>query len=135
MLCIKKSFLRIDFNLLVYIGTRSKHNENSLVDASSNIRNPRDVNKKKTKIGENLPEKDKLAEEGSRNSPPIQHEIEALGGKNALNCSFSDRPCLWEWKTRHGKWVSFPKSENDKIQNAFDKNRKGTVLVKIDEDL
>ncbi len=76
-----------------------------------------------------------MAEGGKRNSPPIQHEIDALGGKNALNCNFSDKPFYWEWKTRQGKWVSFPKSENDKIQQAFDKNRKGTVLVKIDEDL
>lgn len=76
-----------------------------------------------------------MAEGGNRNSPPVQHKMEGLGGKNALNCNFSDRPCSWEWKTNQGKWVSFPKSENDKIQNAFDKNKKGTVLVKIDEDL
>uniref|UniRef100_K1RR29 Uncharacterized protein n=1 Tax=Magallana gigas TaxID=29159 RepID=K1RR29_MAGGI len=75
-----------------------------------------------------------MAEGGKRNSSPVQHKMEGLGGKNALNCNFSDRPCPWEWKTNQGKWVSFPKSENDKIQNAFDKNRKGTVLVKIDED-
>ncbi|XP_052701637.1 uncharacterized protein LOC128178481 isoform X6 [Crassostrea angulata] len=112
-------------------GTRSKHNEKGFVNESSNGRSLRDVNKKKTKNDE----KDKLAEGGKRNSPPIQHEIDALGGKNALNCNFSDTPFSWEWKTRQGKWVSFPKSENDKIQQAFDKNRKGTVLVKIDEDL
>ncbi|XP_052701639.1 uncharacterized protein LOC128178484 [Crassostrea angulata] len=112
-------------------GTRSKYNKKGFASAASNIRNPRDVNKKNTEICE----KDKMAEGGKRNSSPVQHKKEGLEGKNALNCNFSDRPCSWEWKTNQGKWVSFPKSENDKIQNAFDKNRKGTVLVKIDEDL
>ncbi|XP_065943342.1 uncharacterized protein [Magallana gigas] len=112
-------------------GTRSKYNKKEFASAASNIRNPRDINKKNTEICE----KDKMAEGGKRNSPPVQHKMEGLGGKNALNCNFSDRPCSWEWKTNQGKWVSFPKSEIDKIQNVFDKNRKGTVLVKIDEDL
>ncbi|XP_052696521.1 uncharacterized protein LOC128175139 isoform X1 [Crassostrea angulata] len=115
-------------------GTRSKTNEESLVNALSS-KSPRDKNKEKTQVGKNLPEKDKSAEGCKRSSPTIEYEIEALRGKNATHCNFSDKPCSWEWKTRHGKWVSFPKSENDKIQKAFDKNRKGTVLVKIDEDL
>eukprot|EP00105_Crassostrea_gigas_P045427 XP_019929575.1 PREDICTED: uncharacterized protein LOC105344991 [Crassostrea gigas] len=126
------SITETDLKLLfTCIRTRSKYNKKGFASAASNIRNPRDVNKKNTEICE----KDKMAEGGKRNSSPVQHKMEGLGGKNALNCNFSDRPCPWEWKTNQGKWVSFPKSENDKIQNAFDKNRKGTVLVKIDEDL
>lgn len=47
----------------------------------------------------------------------------------------SPNSSFWEWKTKQGRWISFPKSENEKIQNAFKKNRKGTVLVNINEDL
>lgn len=41
----------------------------------------------------------------------------------------------WEWKNKDGNWVSFPYSEKVKIQKAYNRNIKGTVLVRIDEDL
>lgn len=54
-------------SLLVYLGTRSKYNKKGFASAASNIRNPRDVNKKNTEICE----KDKMAEGGKRNSSPV----------------------------------------------------------------
>lgn len=51
------------------------------------------------------------------------------------NSNSSDDLSSWEWKDKEGNWVSFPYSEKVKIQKAYDRNNKGTVLVRINEDM
>lgn len=55
--------------------------------------------------------------------------------KELDNSNSSDDLSSWEWKNKEGNWVSFPYSEKVKIQKAYDRNNKGTVLVRINEDM
>lgn len=86
------------------------------------------------KTCENITEK-KTSDEAVINSPTIQNKNGSSGRHLNTDSNTSPQSSFWEWKTKQGRWISFPKSENEKIQNAFKKNRKGTVLVNINEDL
>lgn len=86
------------------------------------------------KTCENITEK-KTSDEAVIKSPTIQNKNGSSGRHLNTDSNTSPQSSFWEWKTKQGRWISFPKSENEKIQNAFKKNRKGTVLVNINEDL
>lgn len=98
-----------------------------------------DVRKKsenQVKTCKNITEKNKPSDEAVINSRTIQTK-KGSSSEGHWNTDSNNSPnsSFWEWKTKQGRWISFPKSENEKIQNAFKKNRKGTVLVNINEDL
>lgn len=75
------------------------------------------------------------SDEARRESRAIEYKDEASGGHEDADLYNDDNNCLWEWRNQEGNWVSYPKSENDKIQKAYEKNSKGTVLVRVNEDL
>lgn len=72
---------------------------------------------------------DKVGENTSTNQ-----KTEGVSGKVENNNSLGNLSS-WEWKNKEGNWVSFPYSEKVKIQKAYDRNIKGTVLVRINEDM
>lgn len=92
--------------------------------------------KTRLKLVKKITEKNKPSDEAVINSRTIQTK-KGSSSEGHWNTDLNTSPnsSFWEWKTKQGRWISFPKSENEKIQNAFKKNRKGTVLVNINEDL
>lgn len=96
----------------------------------------RKKSKNQVKTCNNITEKNKPSDEAVINSRTIQTKKGSSSeGHWNTDSKTSPNSSFWEWKTKQGRWISFPKSENEKIQNAFKKNRKGTVLVNINEDL
>nr|XP_022335016.1 uncharacterized protein LOC111131672 [Crassostrea virginica] len=82
-----------------------------------------------------LASESKLTKEKTKKTSSLKHKVDELERKEGASLNSENNRCSWEWKSHTGEWVPFPKSENDKIQKAYDKNIKGTVLVAIDEDL
>lgn len=92
--------------------------------------------KTRLKLVKKITEKNKPSDEAVINSRTIQTKKGSSSeGHWNTDSNTSPNSSFLEWKTKQGRWISFPKSENEKIQNAFKKNRKGTVLVNINEDL
>lgn len=87
------------------------------------------------KASENVLEMNDSSDEARRESRAIEYKDEASGGGEDTDLNNEDNNCLWQWKNEQGNWVYYPKSENDKIQKAHEKNSRGTILVRVNGDL
>nr|XP_034324483.1 uncharacterized protein LOC105344997 [Crassostrea gigas] len=87
------------------------------------------------KASENVLEMNDSSDEARRESRAIEYKDEASGGGEDTDLNNEDNNSLWQWKNEQGNWVYYPKSENDKIQKAHEKNSRGTILVRVNGDL
>lgn len=87
------------------------------------------------KASENVLEMNDSSDEARRESRAIEYKDEASGGGEDTDLNNEDNNDLWQWRNGQGNWASYPKSENDKIEKAYEKNSRGTVLVRVNGDL
>lgn len=87
------------------------------------------------KASEKVLEMNDSSDETRRESRAIEYKDEASGGGEDTDLNNEDNNCLWQWRNGQGNWATYPKSENDKIEKAYEKNSRGTVLVRVNGDL
>lgn len=146
---LKKNSLKLSFYFLpliacvilfyVYTGigiSFSKEGRNSTLTITIGIgRGMVETGDSVIKASENVLEMNDSSDEARRESRAIEYKDEASGGGEDTDLNNEDNNCLWQWKNQQGNWVYYPKSENDKIQKAHEKNSRGTILVRVNGDL
>ncbi|XP_052699569.1 uncharacterized protein LOC128177080 isoform X1 [Crassostrea angulata] len=124
---------RLDDSQKVVLKNGSKCNENgrnTTTNVTKTVKRDHQTNNESVPDSEEKTEfLDKVGENTStnQNTGDVSKELD--------NSNSSDDLSSWEWKNKEGNWVSFPYSEKIKIQKAYDRNNKGTVLVRINEDI
>lgn len=142
---LKKNSLKLSFYFLpliacvilfyVYTGigiSFSKEGRNSTLTITIGIgRGMVETGDSVIKASENVLEMNDSSDEARRESRAIEYKDEASGGGEDTDLNNEDNNSLWQWKNEQGNWVNYPKSENDKIQKAHEKNSRGTILVRV----
>lgn len=123
---------RLDDSQKVVLKNGSKCNENGRNTKTNVTKTVRDRQTNNESVPDSQ-EKNKFLDKLGENTSTNQNTGDV--SKELDNSNSSDDLSSWEWKDKEGNWVSFPYSEKVKIQKAYEKNIKGTVLVRINEDI
>lgn len=123
---------RLDDSQKVVLKNGSKCNENGRNTKTNVTKTVRDRQTNNESVPDSQ-EKNEFLDKVGENTSTNQNTGDV--SKELDNSNSSDDLSSWEWKDKEGNWVSFPYSEKVKIQKAYEKNIKGTVLVRINEDI